>query len=214
MANKRILKKQIKYVCGDLAGECIMAIHFVEGIDVEQMQNVIFDIATLQTTSLKRVTFSFDKTASELAKVKKELGELKNNNLTGEEKVNAAIAAADARANEYSVKLNRLEVEKLFMADGLTEADYADLIDDIVSEDTDKTIKLAKNLLAVVKSQKSAAEKSIRAELLKKTPKPPAGDNDGEVMTMEKFRKLSPKERFDFSVNNPEEYKKLYGGKT
>lgn len=65
MANKRILKKQIKYVCGDLAGECIMAIHFVEGIDIEQMQNIIFDIATLQTTSLKRVTFSFDKISSD-----------------------------------------------------------------------------------------------------------------------------------------------------
>ena len=52
-------------MCGDLAGECIMAIHFVEGIDVEQMQNIVLDIASLQTASLKRVTFSFDKTSSE-----------------------------------------------------------------------------------------------------------------------------------------------------
>lgn len=196
--------------------QSLLGEEYREGMTVEEINTALanrqfVDPETLPKSVEKHI---FDKTASELAKVKKELGELKNNNLTGEEKVNAAIAAADARANEYTVKLNRLEVEKLFVADGLTEADYADLIDDIVSEDTDKTIKLAKNLLAVVKSQKSAAEKSIRAELLKKTPKPPAGDNDGEVMTMEKFRKLSPKERFDFSVNNPEEYKKLYGGKT
>jgi len=131
---------------------------------------------------------------------------------SGVGKVNAAIAAAEAREKEFAAKSNRLEVEKLFMADGLTEADYADLIDDIVSDDADKTMKLAKSLLAVVKSQKSAAEKAVRAELLKKTPKPPAGEPGNEGMTKEKFRKLSPKERYDFSVNNPEEYKKLYGG--
>ena len=195
--------------------QSLLGDEYREGMTVEEINTVLanrqfVDPETLPKSVEKHI---FDKTASELAKVKKELGELKNNNLTGEEKVNAAIAAADARANEYSVKLNRLEVEKLFMADGLTEADYADLIDDIVSEDADKTIKLAKNLLAVVKGQRSAAEKSIRAELLKKTPKPPASETDNEGMTMEKFRKLSPKERFDFSVNKPEEYKKLYGGK-
>lgn len=195
--------------------QSLLGDEYREGMTVEEINAVLANRQFVDPTTLpKSVEKSiFDKTASELAKVKKELGELKNSNLTGEEKVNAAIAAAQARENEFAVKLNRLEVEKLFMADGLAEADYADLIDDIVSEDADKTMKLAKSLLAVVKSQKSAAEKAIRAELLKKTPKPPAGDPGNEVMTKEKFRKLSPKERYDFSVNNPEEYQKLYGGK-
>ena len=195
--------------------QSLLGEEYRDGMTIEEINGVLANRQFVDPTTLPKSVEKhiFDKTASELAKVKKELGELKNNNLSDEEKVNAAIAAADARANEYSLKMNRLDVEKLFLADGLTEADYADLIDDIVSEDSDKTIKLAKSLLAVVKSQKSAAEKSLRAELLKKTPKPPAGDAGSEGMTMEKFRKLSPKERFDFSVNNPEEYKKLYGGK-
>lgn len=54
-------------------------------------------------------------------------------------------------------------------------------------------------------------EKALKAELLKSTPVPPAGD-PGEVMTIEKLRGMSPKERYDFSMSNPEEYKKLYGG--
>lgn len=195
--------------------QSLLGDEYREGMTVEEINAVLANREFVDPTTLpKSVEKSiFDKTASELAKVKKELGELKNNNLSGEEKVNAAIAAADARANEYSVKLNRLEVEKLFMADGLAEADYADVIDDIVSEDADKTMKLAKNLLAVVKSQKSAAEKAIRAELLKKTPKPPAG-NDGkpEDMTLAEFRKLSPTERHEWSVDHPEEYKNLYNG--
>lgn len=195
--------------------QSLLGDEYREGMTVEEINAVLANREFVDPTTLpKSVEKSiFDKTASELAKAKKELGELKNNNLSGEEKVNAAIAAADARANEYSVKLNRLEVEKLFMADGLAEADYADVIDDIVSEDADKTMKLAKNLLAVVKSQKSAAEKAVRAELLKKTPKPPAG-NDGkpEGMTLAEFRKLSPTERHEWSVDHPEEYKNLYNG--
>ena len=194
--------------------QSLLGEEYRDGMTIEDINAVLANRQFVDPTTLpKSVEKSiFDKTASELAKVKKELGELKNNNLTGEEKVNAAIAAADARANEYSVKLNRLEIEKLFLADGLEETDYADLIEDIVSEDTEKTMKLAKGMLAVIKNQKTAAEKAIRAELLKKTPKPPAGDPANVGMTMEKFRKLSPKERLDFSINNPEEYKKLYGG--
>ena len=38
------------------------------------------------------------------------------------------------------------------------------------------------------------------------------GDEPNGGMTLESFRKLSPVERFNFSLKNPEEYKKLYGG--
>lgn len=195
--------------------QSLLGEEYREGMTIDEINAVLANRQFVDPTTLPKSVEKhiFDKTASELSKVKKELNELKNNSLTDEEKVNAAIAAADARANEYSAKLNRLDVEKLFMADGLTENDYADLIEDIVSEDSEKTMKLAKSLLTVVKNQKSAAEKALRAELLKKTPKPPAGEPGGEEMTLDKFRKLSPKERYDFSVSNPEEYKKLYGGK-
>ena len=194
--------------------QSLLGEEYREGMTIEEINAVLANRQFVDPTTLPKSVEKhiFDKTASELSKVKKELNELKNNNLSDEEKVNAAIAAADARANEYSAKLNRLDVEKLFMADGLTEDDYADLIEDIVSEDSEKTMKLAKSLLTVVKNQKSAAEKALRAELLKKTPKPPAGEPGGEEMTLDKFRKLSPKERYDFSVSKPEEYKKLYGG--
>ena len=54
-------------------------------------------------------------------------------------------------------------------------------------------------------------DKSLKADLLKKTPAPPAGDG-GSTMTLDKLRKMSPQERFEYSEKNPEEYKKLYGG--
>lgn len=67
MANKRNLKKRILYVCGDLAGECILSSEYIPSIDTEKMYNIIPDIASLQVETLKRVSFSYDKTVKDFA---------------------------------------------------------------------------------------------------------------------------------------------------
>ena len=62
MANKRILKKQIRYACGDLATETIMAAHIEPAMSHEKMSKIVNDIAALQTEALQRTSFSFDRT--------------------------------------------------------------------------------------------------------------------------------------------------------
>jgi hypothetical protein len=66
----------------------------------------------------------------------------------------------------------------------------------------------------VFKNQKAhadAREKALRTELLMQTPEP-AGGGESPTMTKEKLRAMSPQERYEFSVKNPEEYKNIYGG--
>ena len=91
-----------------------------------------------------------------------------------------------------------------FLAMGYDEALADATAKAMVDGDTDKVFANHKKFL-------EAHDKSIKAELLGDTPKPPAG-GEGSGMTLEKFRKLSPQERHDFSVNHPEEYKELYNG--
>ncbi len=56
-------------------------------------------------------------------------------------------------------------------------------------------------------------DKAYKASLMGQGTKPLAGDVEkGGGMTLERFRKMSPGERFDYSVKYPEEYKQLYGG--
>lgn len=62
MASKRDLKKYIKYTCADIAGECIFALDFFDGIDCEKMENIIVKAAYLQTEMIDKVSVSFDKT--------------------------------------------------------------------------------------------------------------------------------------------------------
>ncbi len=55
-----------------------------------------------------------------------------------------------------------------------------------------------------------AFEKSVLSKSIKDTPKPTPDSDDNSVMTLDKFRKLSPEERMKFSVEHPDEYKQLY----
>lgn len=65
MANKRKLKKQIRYICGDCAAECAMASEIIPGVDREKLAEAICSLAALQTDSLSKVSFSFDKSRAE-----------------------------------------------------------------------------------------------------------------------------------------------------
>ena len=54
-------------------------------------------------------------------------------------------------------------------------------------------------------------EKALKAELLKTTPTPPAGEGTKGV-TKEDFSKMNLAEKAKFAAENPEQYKEFYGG--
>lgn len=146
----------------------------------------------------------FDKTSSELAAVKKQLREKQ----TDEEAKAAERAAKDA---EIMAELEALRHEKLvgsyvtsYMAMGYEEKLAKATAEAMAKGDTDTVFKNQKLHL-------ENREKALRTELLMQTPDPAAG-NPSTAMTKEKLRAMSPQERYEFSVKNPEEYKNIYGG--
>lgn len=147
---------------------------------------------------------AFDKTASELAAVKKQLREKQ----TDEEAKAAERAAKDA---EIMAELELLRHEKLV---GTYVTAYMGMgFDEKLAKATAEAMAKGE-METVFKNQKlhlDNREKALRTELLMQTPDPAAG-NPTAVMTKEKLRTMSPQERYEFSVNNPEEYKNIYGG--
>lgn len=153
----------------------------------------------------------FDKTASDLAATKKQLKE----RMTEEEAQRAieaeAKAAAEAETAELKARVKELENERAinsyvtsYLAMGYEEKLAKASAEALVKGDME----------TVFKNQKlhaENAEKALKAELLKQTPPPVAG-GPSKGITLEDFRKMSPQERHEFSVKNPEEYKNLYGG--
>lgn len=110
----------------------------------------------------------------------KELKELKESHLSDDEKLQKALEEAEASKADYAKKLNRLEVEKLFVDAGITSEYYEPIIDSVVTDDAEESKKLAGSFVDVMKSQKEATEKALREEL-SIAPKPHAagGKDDG-----------------------------------
>lgn len=146
----------------------------------------------------------FDKTASELAGVKKQLKEKMTDDEAAKQKEQEE---REELQSKYDKLLHDSEVSKnkaKLLALGYEEKLADDTAEAMVTGDLEK-------VMANQKKHLEAVEKKVRAEALKDTPKP-TGDGDSKTMTLEKLRGMTPSERYTYSQEHPEEYKELYGG--
>ena len=146
----------------------------------------------------------FDKTASELAGVKKQLKEKMTDDEAAKQKEQEE---REVLQSKYEKLLHDSEVSKnkaKLLALGYEEKLADDTAEAMVTGDLEK-------VMANQKKHLEAVEKKVRAEALKDTPKP-TGDGDSKTMTLEKLRGMTPSERYTYSQEHPEEYKELYGG--
>lgn len=148
----------------------------------------------------------FDKTASELAQAKKE----SRQRLSEDEakRIEQDEAMADLQAKYDKLLHNSMVAETKAKLLGLKydEKLAEQTAEAMVSGDLDAVLKAhAKHL--------ESFEKSLKAELLKSTPKP-VGDGESNTMTLDNFRKLSAEDRLRYSQEHPEEYREMYKGGT
>lgn len=62
MANLRDLKKHVRIVCGDLAGDALLAAAiFPEKVDSERINSIINEIAALQEDTIALMSINFDR---------------------------------------------------------------------------------------------------------------------------------------------------------
>lgn len=146
----------------------------------------------------------FDKTASELAGVKKQLKDKMTDDEAAKQKEQEE---REELQSKYDKLLRESEISKhkaKLLGLGYDEK----LADETAEAMADGDME---NVFANQKKHLDSVEKRVRADALKDTPKP-TPDGDSKTMTLEKFRKLSPAKRAAFFEEHPEEYKELYGG--
>ena len=179
---------------------------YKEGMTVEEIQ-----------AALEAVEFPTDQSA-EIDRLKKANSNLSSENAEWKRKHREALSEEERKSQEVADELKQLreQNEKLlresnvskhkakFLGMGYEEALATDAATAMADGDMEK-------LFSYQQKHQEALEKKIRADALKGTPKPVPDKGDG-VMTLEKFRKMSPAERFEYSQKNPDEYKTLYGG--
>lgn len=59
MANKRVLKKEIRRICGALAGECVLARLAIPGIDKSKLNELVYQLAELQESAMALIKIDF-----------------------------------------------------------------------------------------------------------------------------------------------------------
>ena len=146
----------------------------------------------------------FDKKASEAADLSKQL----KSRMTQDEQVAAQQAEALA---SMQAELENLRAEKAISE--YTAEFLAIGYDEKLAKSTATALHKG-DMAAVFKSQAlfmAEHEKAMKAELLKGTPTPPAGDGDKGV-TKDMFLKMTLAEKQKFASENPDAYKEIYGG--
>lgn len=143
-------RDDIKKQFPDATDEQITAILNINGADLTEAKKKNVDPKVLK--KLQEDSAAYEK--------------LKEAGLTDAEKLQKALDDAAVSKNDFQKKSNRLDVEKILVAAGLTEDDYKDLIDGLVSEDADASKALATNLASMLKKQKEAAIQKTKEELM------------------------------------------------
>lgn len=117
-----------------------------------------------------------------LQDIEMEYSKLSDANLTDAEKIKKALEDAENSKIEFAKKSNRLDVEKIFVAAGLTQEDYKDYIDDLVSDNSEISTKLANGFVSTLSKQKESAIAKFKEDNLDNTPNP-GGGKGGENKT-------------------------------
>lgn len=65
MQSKRDLKKQIRYICGDLVGECLLIGEICPEEKLGELNQLIVDLAVIQESTISKTNFSYDKSSKD-----------------------------------------------------------------------------------------------------------------------------------------------------
>ena len=179
---------------------------YTEGMSVEDINKALesIELPTDNSAEIDRLKTALSKSNSEAAEMKKQLREkMSAEELKAKEdaeKMEALIKERDALLKEKTIAGHKAK----YLALGYDENLANDTAEALANGELDK-------VFANQKKHNESVEKKIRADVLKETPKPEGGSGS-EIITKENFSKMSIAEQYKYSIEHPEEYKKLYGG--
>ena len=137
----------------------------------------------------------FDKTASELSKVKKDSGKSQSE-LDGLRQEIDALKAENERAK------NKAAIMPKFISLGMSPEEALTATEHYLNGETDEIFEALSTMTANI-VKKAAAENLMKQPV-------PRDFGGGKPITKETFLKLSLPERIEFSNTHPEEYQALY----
>lgn len=121
-----------------------------------------------------------------------EYEEFKKSKMTDEEKVESERKQFELDKKANAILKSELAVEKLLLKNGIEinddDTELKETISSIISEDTEKSVKLASNFITLLNKTKEMTKNETTTELLNSTPKPIGGvDSSSSVSRIDEL---------------------------
>lgn len=185
-----------------------------EGATEEQITNLLNNYHFEESSKVKDLESKIDSLTQTNSKysdydtIKKELDDIKKANMTEQEKFEAMKKATEENFKISKMAVARAKAREILAGENLTDDD----IEDLVSDDLDKTIEKAtrwKNNITNIKSniEKVTTEKLTTVDL--KPTIPNVNPNENVIDSFEKFANMSAEEQNKWLQDNPNGLEKL-----
>lgn len=166
----------------------------------ERVDAIAKDLATLVIPKDKYNDLSakLKNTEDSYATLSSEYEDFKKSKMTDEEKTKAEREAFEKQKTENAKMRSELAVKGLLLDNGIKigddDVELKETLDNIISEDYDKSIKLANNFISLLNKTKDQTAKKTTTDLLNNTPKPIGGvDSSSTVSKMDQLKEAYQK---------------------
>lgn len=146
---------------------------------------------------------------SDYEEMKTKVSQYENEKLTEAEKIQKMREEAEENLRNSRITKNKAKVMTILSSLEIDE----DIIDSIVSEDETKSINNANKILNRINTIKENVKQQTEANLVNLDLTPTTSNinpNDKDIMTSEKFNKMSMLEQKQWKDSNPEMYSELF----
>lgn len=126
-------------------------------------------------------------TENKMSAIQTEYDEYKQSKMTADEKAEAERKQFEMDKKNNAIEKSSLAVEKLLLKNGIEvkddDVELKETLQSIVSEDYDKSIKLANSFISLLNKTKDQTAKETTTQLLNNTPKPIGGTNSSSTVS-------------------------------
>ncbi len=155
----------------------------------ERVDAIAKDLATLVIPKDKynELNTKLKNTENSYTTLSSEYEEYKKSKMTDEEKTKAEREAFEKQKIENAKMKSELAVKGMLLDNGIKinedDVELKETLENIISEDYDKSIKLANNFISLLNKTKDQTAKQTTTDLLNNTPKPIGGVNSSSTVS-------------------------------
>lgn len=145
-----------------------------------------------------------------IADLQQQLDAKSQEGLSEVEKLQKQLEESQKNSQATTKELNKMKVESILLQGGLSADDYKDILEGIVSEDLDKSTKLAENIVAAFKNKIDVAVKDEISKKMQDVGTIPSGSTtETSNANGKKLSQYSYNELLKMKSENPAMYESL-----